>query len=171
MKWYSYLICLVIIVGAIFSTISLVDIWKQHSGVYGEPISIETTADYTTIAKFDYGIIEFESEDGQTYTNTTNYGFIDFDGTQGNYALLFNDTLLSNIEFMAGKVIGTMSMNFYATSGDYVCTVNLDINIEFFDGQTVVSLTLQNEDDSVAYFMQYMTINGAVFKIVERGAV
>ena len=170
MKWYSYLICVVLIVGALFCTISLVDVWQEYSGVYGEPVTIETSADYDVVAKFDYGVIDFETDDGQAYTNITSYGYIDFDGTQSDYALLFNDNLLSDVEFLAGKIVGAMDINFYATTGDYVCTATLTINIDFYDGQTVVTLSIENDNDSVAYFMQYMTVNGAILKIVERGA-
>ncbi len=172
MKWYSYLLCCVLIIGGFFSAINMFDIWSRTSGVYGSPSSIETQNDYTVISKFDNGVFSFETDDYVNYEFTETYAPVDeFNGLTHDYALLFNDNLISDVEFYAGKIVATYSMNIYDLQGDKVCEPVLNILIEYFDSQTVLTITTKNENSSIAYLEQYMNYNGAILKVVERGVV
>lgn len=170
MKWYSYLICLICICLGIFSTISLVSIWSTSSGVYGSFIyeSIETENDYGEVAKFDYGSIPFSTEDYSTYTSKEKFEHIDFDGNEHDYVLLFNDNLCSDLQISSGKIFGKVSLNFYSTEGVLASTATLDILIEFFDVNTIFTITTTNNNSSIAYLNLYMNTNGACFKLLER---
>lgn len=46
MKWYCYIICAVLIVVGIFSTINLVKLFNVSSQEYGSVITIETKNNY-----------------------------------------------------------------------------------------------------------------------------
>ena len=49
MKWYWYLICAVLIVVGIFSSIELVEMFNVSSKEYGTAITIETKNNYDEI--------------------------------------------------------------------------------------------------------------------------
>ena len=69
MKWYHYIICFVLIVIGIFSTMELVKLFNVKSAEYGTVITIETKNDYTEISKFDYGSLSFDTQDYVNFTN------------------------------------------------------------------------------------------------------
>lgn len=168
MKWYSYLICLFCIFAGVFSIINLVPIWNEKTINYGNISSIETENGYDDVAKFDYGIIQFETDDNVTYTNNQSFAQVDFDGDTNNYAVLFNDELLSEVTIYSGKIEARYIRNFYDTDGSLLCSATINFNIEFYDGSTQISISHVNENDSIVYLTRYMTINGAILKIVEK---
>ena len=174
MKWYSYLICCLIMIVGAFCMFNMVQIWSQTSGVYGEPYTIETKNNYEIIegGKFDFGAIAFETDDNVNYTCVTNFNpIVNFDGIKNDYALLFNDNLVSNVKFYAGQVDCDYMMNVYNTKGELVSTPSLNIIIKVLETQTNITITMKNENNSYGYFSQYMQNNGVILKIVERSSL
>ena len=174
MKWYSYVICCVLIIAGFFCMSNMIQIWSQTSGVYGSPYTIETKNDYTIIegGKFDFGAIAFTTEDNVNYTSLTTFDAVkNFDGTKNNYALLFNDNLASNVQFFAGQVDCEYTMNVYNTKGELVSTPILNITLKVLENQTAITITMKNENNSYGYFTQYMNNNGVILKIVERSSL
>ena len=166
MKWYSYLICVVLIISGIFCGANLIKIWSQKSGVYGSIESIESKNNYTDVAKFDLGIISFESDNNVDYSFSYTDGYIEFDGNS-DYSLLINDSLVSDVIFEAGKIIADAKFKFYGSDGKVVSVAELNIYIEFLSDKTVISITTKNNNDSMAYLMRYVNVNGFVIKVVE----
>ena len=82
--------------------------------------------------------------------------------------MLFNDNLASNVQFHAGKITAIVSLKFYSTDGTEASTATINILIEFFDSNTVVTMTTPNTNNSIGYLSQYMNYNGAILKVVER---
>jgi len=169
MKWYSYLICAVLIVLGIFSTVNCVKEFSVKSSVYGSIESIETKNDYNEVFKRDISDIEFESEDDIQYVYRSQCGHVDFDGTKSEYRLLVNDSVSSEAIIKAGKIESVVDLNFYNTDGEKITTATLKILIEFLDSQTVITMSMINEYDSISYFNQYVCMNGLILKVVERG--
>lgn len=172
MKWYSYLICAICIVLGIFSTVAMVRIWSESSGVYGtfSYESIETKNNYDEVAKFDYGAIKFSTNDYENYSNTETFTPVKFDGTKKDYVLLVNDNICSDVQIYAGKIVATATIKFYNTDGDNCSTANLNFLIEFTEDKVTVTTSTKNENSSIAYLDKYMNVHGFVLKIVERGA-
>lgn len=169
MKWYSYLICCVLIVAGFFCGLNMIEIWSQKSAIYGSPSSIEIINDYDIVAKFDYGTIPFESEDLTNYESQQGFGAIKFDGTKNDYVLIFNNNLLSDVEVRAGEIVATLNMKFYETGGEVASTVKVNFLIQFFDDSTVITATMKNEENSFGYFQKYMNTNGAILKVCAKG--
>lgn len=169
MKWYHYLLCFVLIITGIFSSIELVKLFNVKSAEYGTVITIETKNDYTEISKFDYGSLSFDTEDYTNYTNITSFAPQDFNGDKNNYTILFNGNPASNVVVNAGKISGDLTMCFYDLNGDIASTSDLHILVEYYASGTKVTLSMANLSDSVAYFTTYTNINGAVVKVVQRG--
>ncbi len=170
MKWYSYLLCVICIISGIFCSMNLVKIWSEKSAIYGDVSSIETQNGYIEFAKFDFGVINFESDDSYVnYTFKQSFKHYDFNGLNRQYAVLFNDNLLSNVEYRAGEIICTFNMNFYNIDGVKEKDISLNILIDFYDEKTDVSFNLKNNDNCISYFNRYMIVNGAILKVVEKG--
>ncbi|MBO5102645.1 MAG: hypothetical protein J6C13_00965 [Clostridia bacterium] len=169
MKWYSYLICSILIVIGTFCTIELVDLFNVQSGEYGSVINYETQENYEEFSKFDYGTIEFDTEDYNTYKNITTFGAQQFDGTKENYTLFFNGQPLNNIVQTAGRINGDLSLKFYDLNGEEITTANIHFVIEYLASATKVTATITNTDNSVSYLNAYMEINGAVLQVVTKG--
>jgi len=169
MKWYSRLICILLIISGIFCTMGCIEVWSEKSAVYGTVESIETKNNYSEVAKFDLGTLPFESEDDVNYYFTENHDHIDFNGLENDYSLLFNDNLASDVEVYAGKIVGTIEIKFYDKENVNVSTAKLNVVIEFLDSDTVISISMKNSNNSIAYLTRYTGVHGSVLKIVEKG--
>lgn len=168
MKWWSYLICGVLIIAGFFCGLNMFNVWSRTSGVEGSPTTIETENDYSIVAKFNCGMLALETDNYKNYSGGLSFGAVDFDGEKNDYILLINDNLISDVDFKAGKVDTTYTLNFYNTSGELASTLNLNIDIEFYDSNTVINFKMTNSADSYAYFQQYLNYNGLIIKICER---
>ena len=169
MKWYSYIICAVLIIVGIFCTIELVDVFNVKSGEYGQVVTFETENNLNEVFKLDYGTIGFDTEDYSNYSNVTTRPAVDFDGTKETYYLYFNDQPLNNVSQNAGRMSGNIEIKFYDEYGSVVSTAKLNVIIEFLAGETKVSVSINNVDNSVSYLNSYMEINGAVLKVATKG--
>ncbi len=169
MKWWHYLICAVLIVVGIFSSIELIEIFNVSSKEYGTAITIETKNDYEEISKFDFGSLSFDTEDYVNYTNVSTYAPIAFDGSNEDYLILFNGQPANNIVLNSGKISGSVSIAFYDLNGDVVSVADLNVIVEYYASGTKVTLSIENVNNSVSYLTTYTNINGAVLKVVKRG--
>ena len=171
MKWYYYLICFILIIVGVFSTMELVKLFNIKSAEYGTVITIETKNEYTEISKFDYGSLSFDTEDYVNFSNVSTFVSQDFDGNENDYTILVNGNPTSNVVVNAGKITGSLVLTFYDLNGNVISIAELHILIEYYASGTKVTLTIQNNNDSVSYFTTYTNINGAVIKVVQRRPV
>lgn len=169
MKWYHYIICFVLIFIGVFCTMELVKLFNVKSAEYGTVITIETKNDYTEVSRFDYGSLSFDTEDYVNFTNISTFSPTEFNGKENDYTILVNGNPTNNLVVNAGKISGDFSMTFYDLNGDVATVSDLHILIEYYASGTKVTLTIQNNNDSVSYFTTYTNINGAVIKVVQRG--
>lgn len=167
MKWYTYIICFILIIVGTFCTIELVDLFSVTSGEYGSVISYQMQENYEDFSKFDYGTINFDTEDYTIYKNISTFGSQNFDGTKENFKLFFNGQPLNNIVQTAGRISGDLSLKFYDLNGEVITTANIYFVVEYLSSATKVTISITNVDDSVSYFNTYMEINGAVLQVVK----
>ncbi|MBP3582288.1 MAG: hypothetical protein J6J33_06015, partial [Clostridia bacterium] len=59
---------------------------------------------------------------------------------------------------------------FYDLEGKEITTANFNVAIQYYVTQTVITISMTNENDSVSYLSNYANTNGAVFSVVERSA-
>ena len=168
MKWYTYIICAVLIVIGSFCTVELVNIFDVQSDEYGTVFVYETPYKYNEFSRFDFGRIDFDSQDYQKYQSITTYAAQDFDGIKNNYTLFFNDQPLNHIVQTAGRISGDIAINFYNLDGQLITTADLNFVVEYQASNTKVTATITNDDDSVSYLNTYMEINGAILRVVNQ---
>ena len=170
MKWYHYLICGILIVIGIFSTINLVELFSVSSQEYGSVITIETQNNYNEVSKFDLGTFTLQPTSGNQYSETITLAPEVFDGSNKDYLILFNGKPANNIDSKSGQISGDVSMTFYDLEGKEITTANFNVAIQYYVTQTVITISMTNENDSVSYLSNYTNVNGAVFSVVERSA-
>lgn len=171
MKWYSYIICFVLIIIGAFCTIELVDVFNIKSGEYGSIITYDRQEDYEEFSKFDYGFIDFDTVDYINYENISTFGVQSFDGTEEKYTLFFNGQPLNNVIQTAGRISGDLALKFYDINAEEITTANMDFVVEYLASATKVTISVINENNSVSYLNSYMGINGAVLQVVTCGGV
>lgn len=168
MKWYHYLICGILIVIGIFSTINLVELFSVSSQEYGSVITIETQNNYNEVSNFDLGTFTLQPTSGNQYSETITLAPQTFDGSNKDYLILFNGKPANNIDSKSGQISGDVSMTFYDLEGKEITTANFNVAIQYYVTQTVITISMTNENDSVSYLSNYTNVNGAVFSVVER---
>lgn len=168
MKWYHYLICGVLIVIGIFSTMNLVKLFSVSSQEYGSVITIETQNNYNEVSKFDLGTLNLTPTSGNSYSETITLAPQAFDGANKDYLILFNGKPANNIDSKSGQISGDVSMTFYDLEGKEITTANFNVAIQYYVTQTVITISMTNENDSVSYLSHHTNTNGAVISVVER---
>ena len=167
MKWYSYLICFVLIIAGLFSTIELVKIFNVSSSEHGSAIVIETEDKYNEISKFDLNLLDLKTDDYNNFHLTLSFAPEKFDGTDKDYKLLFNGQPATDVSVSAGKVTGRFIISFYDLDNVLVSVAVFDVTVEYYSSDTRVSLSLTNSLDSVSYLTNYANLNGAILQVVE----
>jgi hypothetical protein len=113
MKWYHYLICGVLIVIGIFSSVNLIELFNVSSQEYGSVITIETQNNYNEVSKFDLGTFNLTPTTENNYSEVITLAPQSFDGAGKDYLILFNGKPANNIDSKSGQISGDVSMTFY----------------------------------------------------------
>lgn len=161
MKWYTYLICFILIVIGVFSGIELYKEIKAESYING---SIDITNKFSQ-ESFNYSStsVVFYHD---IYDDTDSYLFeIDllkvdtFNGKEKEYKVLLNDYILIDSEFNAGSIFSIMNIDFYNTNGELVHNAEMKISIKFLSNKTLLQLSTKGSE-SAQYLEQYFSDNG-----------
>ena len=168
MKWYHYLICGVLIVIGIFSSVNLIELFNVSSQEYGSVITIETQNNYNEVSKFDLGTFNLTPTTENNYSEVITLAPQSFDGAGKDYLILFNGKPANNIDSKSGQISGDISMTFYDLEGNKVTTANFNVSIQYYVTQTVITISMVNENDSVSYLTHHANTSGAVISVVER---
>lgn len=168
MKWYSYVICCVLIVVGAFCGIQLYKEVKAESYIN---VSIDITNKFSQ-ESFSYkstSVVFYHD----LYDDTNTYSFSkdllkveNFDGKAKTYQILFNDYVLLNVEINAGSVFATVELDFYDTTGNIVNSSNMKISVLFLSNKTQLTLTTIGSDNA-GFLEQYFSDNGIRLRVIE----
>ncbi len=168
MKWYSYLICCVLIVAGAFCGLQLYKEVKAESYVNGSidisnRFSQESFRYKSTSAVFYHDLYD----DTDTYYFETDLPKTEnFDGEKNTYKVMLNDYVLFNAEVNAGSVYADVCIDFYDTQGQIVNSANMSVSVKFLSNKTQLTLaTIGNEN--ARFLEQYFSDNGLRLQIIE----
>ena len=168
MKWYTYLICFILIVVGVFCGIELYKEVKAESYINGS-IDIsnqfsQESFNYTSSSVTFYNDIYDET---QTYTFDKELLKVDdFNGEDKEYQVMLNDYVLVDSDINAGSVFSVIYMDFYDTNGEIVCNASMNISIKFLSNKTQLTLTTTGNENA-SFFEQYFSDNGIRLKVME----
>lgn len=168
MKWYTYLICFILIVVGTFCGIRLYKELTAESYING---SIDLTEKFNR-ESFYYGSTEVTFyhdlyDTSETYVFEKNLTKVeDFNGEEKSYKVVINDYVLTDVEFSAGAIVANTKINFYDINGEVICKPNLQIIINFYNNKTKLILKTSGSADA-NYLEEYFSNNGICLEVIE----
>ena len=168
MKWYTYLICFILIVVGVFCGIELYREVKAESYINGS-IDISNKFSQESFNYSSTSVVFYHD----LYDDTDTYSFEkdllkveDFNGEKKQYKVILNDYVLVGSEINAGSIFSVVNMDFYDTNGNIVCNSTMKISIQFLSNKTQLSLATTGES-SAKFLEQYFADNGIRLRILE----
>lgn len=168
MKWYSYIICFVLIVVGTFCGIQLFREIKAESYVNGS-IDISNKFSQECFSYYNTSVVFYHDlyDDTNTYTFDKELLKVDdFNGTDKEYKIVINDFVLTNCDIKSGSIYSDISMDFYNTDGDIVCSATMQMSIKFLSNKTQLTFVTKGQTNA-SFFEQYFSDNGIRLKVIE----
>ena len=168
MKWYTYLICFILIIVGVFCSIELYKDVKAESYVNGS-IDISNKFSQESFNYSSTSVIFYHDlyDDTNTYTFEKELLKVeDFNGKEKEYKLILNDYILLDAEFNSGSVFSTFVIDFYNTEGSIICNAEMKMSIKFLSNKTQLILSTVGEECS-KFLEQYFSDNGIRLRVVE----
>ncbi len=168
MKWYSYIICFILIAVGTFCGIQLFRDVKAESYVNGS-IDISNRFSQESFNYYNTSVVFYHD----LYDDTDTYSFEkdllkveDFNGSDKEYKIVLNNYVLTDCNIKAGSIFSTISMDFYNTDGEIVCPATMQLSIKFLSNKTQLTLTTKGQKNS-SFFEQYFKDNGIRLQVIE----
>ncbi len=170
MKWYTYVICIVLILVGTFLGIELYKDIKAESYVNGS-IDIsnqfsQESFNYSSTSVVFYNDIYNDANPDEYYFETEQLRVESFNGIEKQYRVELNDFVLLDAEIKAGSIFTTINMDFYNTSGEIVCSSSMSLSIQFLSNKTQLRLAT-NGQENASFLEQYFSDNGIRLSVVE----
>lgn len=161
MKWYWYIICVILVLLGVFCGIQLYKEVKAESYVNGS-IDISNKFSQESFKYTNTSVVFYHD----IYDETDTYIFEadclkvdDFNGLTNTYQVVLNDYVLLGSEITAGSIFTNVNLDFYDTYGEIIKSVDMQISIKFLSDKTQLTLaTTGNENAS--FLEQYFSNNG-----------
>lgn len=166
MKWWQWIICLIIIVVGAFCAVDTVKYLTASSKTFGDYKYVPSN--YIEFFEEDMQSLALEDADGDGYyTYSKKIRHIDFDGTQKNYELLVNDVICYSNEVNAGAIKAVLKLDFKTVENTIngSCTVN--ITVAFYESGTQITIGVQDDNNALINFENYVANSGFTLKVVE----
>lgn len=151
-----------------FSGIALAKEMRAESYVRGSLNGINITSQQ----RFAYSTnnIVFYEDNGKFVYDTTLVKVEEFNGIENEYKVLLNNHEIINAQITAGNIVAQITLDFYDTAGNVLCSSNLSIQIEFFADKTTLQLITENNTQA-QYLEAYVKNNGLCITIQQQKEV
>lgn len=168
MKWYTYLICFILIIVGVFCGIELYKEIKAESYVNGSiDISNKFSQESFNYSSSSVAFYHDDYDTTDTYTFQKDLLVVDsFNGKEKTYQVILNDYILFNTEFNPGSIFSNVAIDFYDTKGNVICNADMKISIVFLSNKTQLTLATVGDKNS-SFLQQYFTDNGIRLRVVE----
>lgn len=168
MKWYTYLICFVLVIVGTFCGIQLYKEVKAESYINGS-IDISNKFSQENLNYSSTSLVFYHDlyDDTDTYVFEQDLPKVEnFNGQKKSYELWLNDFIILDAEFNAGSVYSTVQLDFYNEYGNIIYFSKLNISVKYLSGKTQITLSTKGQE-SASLLEQYFKDNGIRLKIVE----
>ncbi len=168
MKWYTYLICFVLVIVGTFCGIQLYKEVKAESYINGS-IDISNKFSQENLNYSSTSLVFYHDlyDDTDTYSFEQDLPKVEnFNGQKKSYELWLNDFIILDAEFNAGSVYSTVQLDFYNEYGNILYSSKLNISVKYLSSKTQITLSTKGQE-SASFLEQYFKDNGIRLKIVE----
>ena len=168
MKWYTYLICFILIIVGVFCGIELYKEIKAESYVNGSiDISNKFSQESFNYSSSSVSFYHDDYDTTDTYTFQKDLLVVDsFNGKEKTSQVILNDYILFNTEFNPGSIFSNVAIDFYDAEGNVICNADMKISIVFLSNKTQLTLATVGDKNS-SFLQQYFTDNGIRLRVVE----
>ena len=168
MKWYTYLICFVLIVVGTFCGIELYKEVKAESYINGSiDISNQFSKDSFEYSSTSVVFYHDLYDDTDTYSFEISLTKIeDFNGQKKQYQVWLNDFILIDSEINAGSIYSVVYLDFYDEYGSIVNSSTMNISIKYLSSETQLTLSTVGQANA-SFLEQYFADNGIRLKVIE----
>lgn len=168
-KVLLYVIAILVIALAIFYAIKWYDHANTTSQTYGTP-EIVDDFEQIDIADIDLSneIIFYSSEQTRSYQKTINEG-AEFDGAENTYNLLVNSTPADRVDTSSSNLDATHQILIYGKDNEQLATISLNIQIQFYQEETVLTISTVADDTVFGYLQSYIRTNGFRLQVIQGG--
>lgn len=161
MKWYWYIICVILVLLGVFCGIQLYKEVKAESYVNGS-IDISNKFSQESFKYTNTSVVFYHD----IYDETDTYIFEadclkvdDFNGLTNTYQVVLNDYILLESEINAGSIFTNVNLDFYDTYGEIIKSVDMQISIKFLSDKTQLTLATSGNENA-SFLEQYFSNNG-----------
>ena len=166
MKWYSYIICFILIGLGCFFGVQFYNDVTAMSYTNGS-INISNQFSQESFFYSNNAVVFYPTATEEAYTFEIELVKTEgFDAERKEYELVLNDFKLIDTTFKAGAVISDVYMDFYDVEGNEMCNGEMSIRILFLSGKTQLKLSCPDVE-SATYFEQYFNDNGIRLAVIE----
>lgn len=161
MKWYTYVICFVLIIVGAFCGVQLYKEIRAESYVNGS-IDISNKFSQESFNYSSTSLVFYHDMYDDTDTYTFEIDLVkteDFNGKTNTYEVTLNKYILYSAEINAGSIYATVNMDFYDTNGSIVQQADMQISILFLSGKTQLTITTKGNANA-SFLEQYFADNG-----------
>lgn len=168
MKWYTYLICFVLIIVGAFCGIELYKEVKAESYINGSiDISNQFSKDSFEYSSTSVVFYHDLYDDTNTYSFEISLTKIeDFNGQKKEYQVWLNDFILIDSEINAGSIYSVVYLDFYDEYGSIVNSSTMNISIKYLSSETLLTLSTVGQTNA-SFLEQYFADNGIRLKVIE----
>jgi len=169
MKWYTYVICVVLIIFGTFCAINLHKEVKAESYVNGS-IDIENKFSQESYKYSNTSVVfnlDSYADVPETYVFENNSAKLDdFNAEKKDYQVKLNDYILLDADIRTGSIFANVHMDFYDTDGQLRHGADMKMSILFLDDKTQLRFVVVGQE-SKAFIEKYFANNGIRLRVVE----
>ena len=166
MKWWQWLICVVLIIAGTFCAIDTVKYFLAGSKTYGDYKYVPNY--YSSFYKENLVAMALTDEDGDGYyTYTKKTDVKDFDGLSHDYTLLVNEVCCYTTDVKAGAISGVFKVDLKNIDNEVTSSFEVNISIAFYESGTTIIVGIDDINNSLLAFEEYVSNNGFIVEIVE----
>lgn len=161
MKWYTYVICFVLIVCGFFCGTQFYRELKAESYINGS-IDISNKFSQETFSYASTSLVFYHDAYDDTDTYSFNQALTkidDFNGKTNQYQVILNNYILLDTDINAGSVYANIQIDFYDTNGTLIHQAPVQISILYLSSETKLTITTTGKENA-SFLEQYFKDNG-----------
>lgn len=165
MKWWQYILCLVVIVVSIFFAFDFYDMYTSHSISRGGGFDIDWSQ---SVEEFSYQTtsLSLVSEDEVSYSMTIKCNAVQgFDGNENDYILIVNETMLSKMNYGTATISGELHLESLDTDKKVIISTTLKIEIKFLVTGTTIKISCNDGLSGAEFWHSYVKSFGLRIKL------
>ena len=163
MKWFQYLLCLIVILSGIYCGIETVKMVTAKSDTVGSYVYVKESPKPLFSTKMSE--ISLSKKDN-SYTWSKTYDAVKFDGKNNKYEFTLNDRPAYAVTTTAGTANCEFVLSFKDTNANVIQRVSLFIDLKFFENYTTLDVSLTG-DMAYSLMSDYIACNGLSLAVTE----